>query len=305
MLAWFPDQDNDGYGVKEGSKHSCNQPAGFSASSADCDDTDPEMNPGEDEVCDGKNNDCDGQIDEGNVCKDCVQAELSDAKLCKIATYKMPTDNPLGLTWVSTTGEFWVLGTVQVGDPVVIEGKMYRVNAQGKVVQTLAFPAMLPRDITFDGQSLWATSVFTNQIFKLSLTGKTLNQFAMKNNQLPSGIARMGNISYVAANVALMQTGFQIWKYSGGTNFTNPINHDCGDYLTCYIHGMTARDGKLWHIQTDGTLRKRSTAWKELDRFQLVGGPLTENPVGVAWDGTYFWVTESLVGKLHKFAFIE
>ena len=42
------DLDGDGYSVEEG----------------DCDDTDERLNPGRSEVCDGRDNDCDGTADE-------------------------------------------------------------------------------------------------------------------------------------------------------------------------------------------------------------------------------------------------
>jgi PKD repeat protein len=45
------DDDGDGYTDKQG----------------DCDDTDPAINPDAQEVCDGKDNDCDGQIDETEI----------------------------------------------------------------------------------------------------------------------------------------------------------------------------------------------------------------------------------------------
>lgn len=42
--------------------------AGWSWYSEDCDDTDPLVFPGAEEACDGVNNDCDSQIDEGGSC---------------------------------------------------------------------------------------------------------------------------------------------------------------------------------------------------------------------------------------------
>ncbi|MBS3143169.1 hypothetical protein J4464_07310 [Candidatus Woesearchaeota archaeon] len=38
---------------------------GYDAQCGDCDDTDPDVNPGMNETCNGKDDDCDGQIDEG------------------------------------------------------------------------------------------------------------------------------------------------------------------------------------------------------------------------------------------------
>jgi len=63
---WFKDADGDGF--TDGTfQVSCVQPAGFVlyAPGGDCDDSDSARNPGQSEICDGKDNNCDGQIDEG------------------------------------------------------------------------------------------------------------------------------------------------------------------------------------------------------------------------------------------------
>ena len=55
------DADGDGYFAQTG----CGTPL-------DCNDNDPNTFPGANEVCDGADNNCDGTVDEGNVCINCA-----------------------------------------------------------------------------------------------------------------------------------------------------------------------------------------------------------------------------------------
>jgi hypothetical protein len=64
---FYLDKDSDGYGVSTTTAQACTAPVGYAAKSGDCLDTDPAVNPGALEVCDGRDNDCDGQTDEGGV----------------------------------------------------------------------------------------------------------------------------------------------------------------------------------------------------------------------------------------------
>jgi hypothetical protein len=65
-LSWFLDTDGDGFGKAGGSSFSSCDPgaSAYATNDADCDDTDPAIFPGADEVCDGADNDCNGDIDE-------------------------------------------------------------------------------------------------------------------------------------------------------------------------------------------------------------------------------------------------
>jgi uncharacterized delta-60 repeat protein len=64
---WYRDEDKDGYYPEGFTAVSCTAPAGYvlSAKSGDCNDNDPNINPGKTEICDGKDNNCNNQIDEG------------------------------------------------------------------------------------------------------------------------------------------------------------------------------------------------------------------------------------------------
>ncbi len=64
QLPWYADNDSDGYGDATSSTWSCYQPPGLVGDDADCDDSDPSVNPGASETCTGVDDDCDGLIDD-------------------------------------------------------------------------------------------------------------------------------------------------------------------------------------------------------------------------------------------------
>ncbi len=62
---WYLDSDGDGYGDAADSVESCGAPAGYVADATDCDDADPSVSPGAIEACNGLDDDCDGDADDG------------------------------------------------------------------------------------------------------------------------------------------------------------------------------------------------------------------------------------------------
>lgn len=66
---WQKDMDGDGY--TDGlTLASCTQPTGYVASAlpGDCDDDEPAIHPGAPEICNGLDDDCDGEVDEDGDC---------------------------------------------------------------------------------------------------------------------------------------------------------------------------------------------------------------------------------------------
>jgi hypothetical protein len=63
-LTFYLDSDGDNYGNRSVTRRACTQPTGYVPDNTDCDDSNRAVNPGATEVCNGIDDDCDGQIDE-------------------------------------------------------------------------------------------------------------------------------------------------------------------------------------------------------------------------------------------------
>jgi GH25 family lysozyme M1 (1,4-beta-N-acetylmuramidase) len=75
-VASYRDADGDGYGNPSISQIGCSIPAGYVLNGTDCDDTNPAIHPGVSDVtCNGIDDNCNGQVDEGfgGVCQ-CSEA---------------------------------------------------------------------------------------------------------------------------------------------------------------------------------------------------------------------------------------
>ncbi len=81
-LTYYPDADGDGYGDTMFPVDACLQPPIHVLQAGDCDDTDPMVHPGIEELCDAVDNDCDGLTDEASAmntsCQGCALGMQGD-----------------------------------------------------------------------------------------------------------------------------------------------------------------------------------------------------------------------------------
>ncbi len=67
VAAWYPDDDGDEWGDDGGVLNTCDPESGWVEQGGDCDDGDSDVNPGADELCNGVDDDCDDETDEGDA----------------------------------------------------------------------------------------------------------------------------------------------------------------------------------------------------------------------------------------------
>jgi MYXO-CTERM domain-containing protein len=76
-VSFYADTDGDGYGDADDPISGCIPPEGYVEDDQDCDDGNEATYPGAEEICDGEDNNCDGDVDEGLV--DCDTGDSSSS----------------------------------------------------------------------------------------------------------------------------------------------------------------------------------------------------------------------------------
>lgn len=77
ILTFYRDNDLDGYGVENLTTTGCEKPFGYAAVAGDCDDTNADLHPNNQEAANYRDDNCNGQVDEGVVFGSC--REIHDA----------------------------------------------------------------------------------------------------------------------------------------------------------------------------------------------------------------------------------
>ena len=67
LTTFYRDADGDGFGNFALTTIACSAPLGYVSNHADCNDTNAAIHPGATELCNGMDDNCDGQIDEGGL----------------------------------------------------------------------------------------------------------------------------------------------------------------------------------------------------------------------------------------------
>ncbi len=150
---WYLDGDKDDFGQADETLSACEQPDGYAAQPGDCDDDNAAVNPGQAELCDQLDNDCDELVDEhseqNTMCQGCELDVLEGSQyaFCKttvawdvaradcqargpdfdlMIVNDMPEQTFLGDHIIGTPGVWW-LGA----NDLDVEGEWFWNNGDG------------------------------------------------------------------------------------------------------------------------------------------------------------------------------
>jgi hypothetical protein len=225
---WYVDGDGDGYGTTDATTEACFEPSGYAAADTDCDDSNTATYPLASEICDGEDNDCDSDIDEGVIGVSASCAAESCFEILDLGSstgdgsYYLDPDGSGASLWecdMTTDGGGWTRVTnwnrVDDGDT--------------KTDFTSEFTVLFNNMDTFTNGS--------NHLFWQDDDGRGRANADALSVEKDIPVTNSGEILYTVEydGVSMEQSGTWLWVESAGTEF----NLECWQAITTSAYSST------------------------------------------------------------------
>ena len=315
---FYADVDGDGYGNDSSIVAACSQPAGYVTNKTDCND-DPNaggaaIHAGATEVCNGVDDDCDGQVDEG--VQTVYYPDIDTDGYGNTAASVKSCSPPAG--YISTGGDCNDNNSNIKPGAVEICGNLIDDNCNGQIDEgcTVTLPLLTINDITvYESQGIAQLTVTLSApaAGTVKVKYKTLNGTAAhpKDYLRASGeLVFVPGITTQVINIGLVSDS----KLEPAENFTIELSAATGATISDAIGEVTIVETGL--IVSDAARMKRSSE-TELDKkdnyfdvivssnptnaqFRLLVETSTQEKITIQISDAQGRVVEQIQGKLSK-----
>lgn len=234
---WYADEDGDGVGAMDAASMSaCTLPAGFSATNTDCDDTNDTVFPAAPELCNGRDDTCEGDIDEGltvvleeDDLQAAIDAATTSALLCVAGDHTGPFTLDKNITISGRGGATATFlsgssGRVLAQSAGIVEGFTVRNGqAQQGAGVYVPFGSALLRNVIVSRNTAIAPTSQGAGIYVAAGAALSLENVTIRNNTIRApgrnsaagvfiaGDARMTNVRVIANRVEVIESGSELY----------------------------------------------------------------------------------------------